>query len=67
MQEIKTKGYYYDPIRNVYRVQLTIDGKRKTIGSYLTAEEARAIYLESKKKEKLRKKISESNERIIES
>ncbi len=47
----KTKGYYFDQKRGKFRVQVTIDGKRKTVGTYDTEQEAEKVYLALKKKE----------------
>lgn len=54
--QIKTKGYFYDIRRNMYRVQLVIEGKRKTLGSYPTHYEAEAVYERAKLQEIERKK-----------
>lgn len=57
---VKTKGYFYDKRRNMYRVQIVLDGKRNTIGSFKTEEEARTAYQSIKLQEIERKRSAKS-------
>jgi hypothetical protein len=42
------KGYFYDPERQLFRVRILIDGKRKFLGSYSNEYEAMAVYNRAK-------------------
>jgi hypothetical protein len=49
------KGYFYDPERQLFRVRILIDGKRKFLGSYSNEYEAMAVYNRAKEEESKRK------------
>jgi hypothetical protein len=49
------KGWYYDVVRNLYRVKITINGVRKSLGSYPNHWEAEAVYSRAKAEETARK------------
>ena len=45
-----TKGYSYDTRAKKYTAQITINYKKKQLGTFDTPDEARACYLENKSK-----------------
>lgn len=44
------KGYYFDKTLRRYRVRVWVGGVAKECGTYLTEGEARAVYLDTKRK-----------------
>ncbi len=49
LYNMNCKGYCFDKRANKYIAQIAVNGKKKYIGSYDTADEARNAYLEAKK------------------
>jgi hypothetical protein len=49
-QNTRSKGYYWDKNRNLWRAQIKLNGKYKYYGYHQTEEEARQAYLNAKNK-----------------
>lgn len=49
-QNTKCKGYYWKKQKGKFHATITLNGKSKHLGYYITAEEAHQAYLEGKRK-----------------
>lgn len=58
------KGIKYDKRTNVFRAQIRVDGKRTTVGSFATAEEAEELYTKLRREEIIREANQVSDERL---
>ena len=58
------KGIKYDKRTNVFRAQIRVNGKRTTVGSFATAEEAEELYIKLRREEIINEANQVSDERL---